>query len=522
MARLDRLGSAKEVAQLGATLGREFSYELIQALSSLDESTLQQALVKLVEAEVLYQRGIGPQARYLFKHALIQDAAYQSLLKSVRQQYHRQIAQTLEEQFAEIAETQPELLAHHYTEAGLITQAIPYWHKAGQRAVSRSANSEAISHLTKGLDLLKTLPATPERAQQELTLQVTLGPALIITKGYAAPEVERAYVRARELCQQSGETSQLFPVLVGLQRFYNARAELQIAHELGEQCLTLAQRAQDPALLVEAHRALGTTLYFLGEFAPAQAHLEWSIALHDLQRHHSLASYVLDPGVSCLSYVAWTLWFLGYPDRAVKRSQEAITLAQELSHPFSLGIALVFAALLHQLRQEWRVVQERAEAGLTLSIEHGFVPSLAYGMTLRGWALAEQGQRTEGIRQIRQGMTTWQATGAELQGTYFLALLAEAYGKGRQAEEGLTMLVEALATVDKTGECFYEAELYRLKGELLLRVGERKSGRKGEQSPHSPTPPFSRSSPERLRSCGDMASWYPGSRLRKPYRSQRK
>jgi predicted ATPase len=220
MARLDRLATVKEVAQLGATLGREFSYEVLKAVSSLDEATLQGELAQLVDAEFLFQRGLPPQARYIFKHALIQDAAYQSLLKSTRQKYHQQIAHVLEERFPETMETHPELVAHHYTEASLIEQAIPYWQKAGQQAAQRSANAEAISHLTRGLDLLKTLPDTPERAQQELTLQIALGGPLMSTKGFAAPEVEKTYARARELCQQVGETPQRFRVLLGLRMFY--------------------------------------------------------------------------------------------------------------------------------------------------------------------------------------------------------------------------------------------------------------------------------------------------------------
>jgi predicted ATPase len=257
IARLDRLSTVREVVQLGATLGREFTYELLQTVSPLDEATLQRELALLVEAELLYQRGMPPQARYIFKHALIQDVAYQSLLKSKRQQYHQQIAQVLEERFTETRETQPELLAHHYTEAGLKEQAIPYWQKAGQRAIERSANAEAIGHLTRGLELLKTLPDTPERAQHELTLQLALGASFLMTKGHAASEVARAYTRARELCQQVGDTSQLFPVLRGLWSFYIARPELRTTRELGEQLLSLAQRVQDPPLFVVAHYALG-------------------------------------------------------------------------------------------------------------------------------------------------------------------------------------------------------------------------------------------------------------------------
>ena len=270
MARLDRLATVKAVAQLGATIGRQFGYELLQAVSPLDDAALQQHLRQLVEAELLYQRGVPPQATYLFKHALIQDAAYQSLLKSTRQQYHQRIAQVLAERFPETAETQPELLAHHYTEAGLAEQAIPYWQQAGQRASLRSANLEAINHLTKGLDVLTTLPDSPERLQHELDLQITLGQALTVTKGFAAPEVGHTYARARELCQQVEETPQLFPVLRGLWNFYLLRGELRTARELAEQLLSLAQRTHDPALLQQAHSALAGALVHLGEFSATQ------------------------------------------------------------------------------------------------------------------------------------------------------------------------------------------------------------------------------------------------------------
>jgi class 3 adenylate cyclase/tetratricopeptide (TPR) repeat protein len=289
LARLDRLSDTRQVAQLGATLGREFSYELLHAVAPLNETDFQTALTKLVEAEILYQCGVGEQARYVFKHALIQDTAYQSLLKSTRQHYHQQIAQALEERFPDTKETQPELLAHHYTEAGLIEQAIPFWQRAGQRANQHSAYVEAISHFTRGLGLLNTLPDTPERVQQELTLQISLGVPLQALHGSAAPEVEQTYTRARALCRQIGETPQLFPVLFGLRTFYYNRGELQIARELGEQLLRLAQRRQDPDLLLEASRALGATLSFIGELTAARTHLEQGIALYNLQLHRSHA-----------------------------------------------------------------------------------------------------------------------------------------------------------------------------------------------------------------------------------------
>jgi predicted ATPase len=239
MARLDRLGTAKQIAQLGAVVGREFAYEVLQAVVPVEETILLQGLMQLVAAELLYQRGLPPQARYTFKHVLIQDAAYQSLLRSTRRQYHRQIAQALEERFPETRETHPELLAHHYTEAGLNAQAIPYWQQAGQRAIERSANVEAINHLTKGLAVLETVPQTPERNQQELTLQLALGAALSMLKGYTAPEMEQAYNRARQLCQQIGDSLERFTALAGLKRFYRSRTELKTAQELGEELIGL-------------------------------------------------------------------------------------------------------------------------------------------------------------------------------------------------------------------------------------------------------------------------------------------
>jgi predicted ATPase len=282
----------------------------------------------------VYQRGVPPQAAYTFKHALIQDAAYQSLLRSTRQQYHQRLAQVLAEQFPETAEMQPELLAHHYTEAGLIAQATPYWQQAGQQAVERSANVEAISHFTKGLELLKTLPDTPERAQHELTLQIALGVPLLATEGWAAPRMGHAYARARELCQHVGDTPQLCSALLGLWGFYLARAEPRTSRELGELLLRLAQSVQDPTFLLEANLALGNTLVWLGEFASAHAHLEQGIALYNPQHHRShIFLYGHDPGVWCRFFAAWALWHLGYPDQALTRSHEALTLEASTEHP---------------------------------------------------------------------------------------------------------------------------------------------------------------------------------------------
>jgi class 3 adenylate cyclase/predicted ATPase len=468
MARLDRLGTAKEIAQLGATIGREFSYELLHAVSFVSDETLQHGLKQLVEKDLVYQSGVPLQARYLFKHALIQDSAYQSLLKSTRQQYHQQIAQVLDQRFPETKDTQPELLARHYTEAGFSAQAIPYWQQAGQRAVARSAHVEAISHLTKGLELLKTLPATPDRLPQELRLQLAFTP-LMATRGWGAPAVEKTYARARELCRQLGETPQLFPVLWGLYAFYHVRAEYKQERELAEQLLSLAQRVDDPALLLLAHFALGDTLFWCGEFASARAHLEQTIALYDPQQHQSLALlYGQDPGVASRNYTALTLWHLGYPDQALKRVHEALTLAREHAHPYSLAFARTVAAMLHQFRREERACQEWAEATIALCTEQGFPFFLPGGIALQGWARAKQEQGEEGITQIHQSLATCHAIGVELAKPNLFARLAEAYEEMGQVGEGLSALAEALALVEKTGKRMNEAELYRIKGELTL------------------------------------------------------
>jgi class 3 adenylate cyclase/predicted ATPase len=470
MARLDRLMTGKVIAQLGATIGRQFSYELLQKISQLDGLTLQRELERLVEAELVYQRGVPPQAHYFFKHALIQDAAYQSLLKSTRQHYHQRIALVLESQFPETTAEQPELVAHHYTEAGLIAQAVDYWQKAGQSAAQRSAYVEAIAHLRQGLALLETLPETPQRLQREVDMHIALGVSLIATKGWAAPEVRETYTSARQLCERLEDAHQLFPILRGLWNYYNMRAEYQRAHALGEQLLTLAHQAQDATMLPAAHRALGSTLCYLGAAASAQTHFAQGIALYDPKQHRALAFlHGEDAGVTCRSYDAALLWCLGYPDQGLTRSQEAVTLAQQMAHPFSLSFALGSAAMFHQLCREERCTQERAEAAMTLAREQGFPYWMAVGSLMRGWALAQQGQAREGIAQLTQGLTAYHATGAGVLRPYLLALLAEAHGTLREPEPGLTALAEALTLVETTGERLCEPELYRLKGALLLQ-----------------------------------------------------
>jgi predicted ATPase len=487
MARLDRLPTVREVAQLGAVLGREFSYELLHALTAMDEAMLQHALTQLVDAELLYQRGRPPRARYLFKHALIQDAAYASLLKSTRQQVHQQVAQLLEARFPDIVAAEPELLGHHYTEAGCHAQAVGYWQQAGTRALQRSANVEAIAHVQCGLALLTALPDTPQRTQHELDFLTTLGPALSATRGYATPEVVQVYTRARELCQQVGETPEHFPILWNLSIFYLARSEHQTALELGEQCLQLAQRVQDKALLLTAHLAVGVIWFYLGKPALACTHLEHTIALYDPEQHHVLAYQygAMDPGIVGFGYYAWALWLRGYPAQARMQNTKALRLAQQFAHPYTLARTLYYDTVLCQLRRDAPAVRDQAEAAITVATAQRFALVQALGPIIHGWAIAIQEHSTEGLVQIRQGLDMYRSTGAEFQRPHFLTLLAEASGLLGQPEGGLAALDEALALMEQTGERYYEAELHRQRGELLLLREAKSHPAQGSREQHA-------------------------------------
>jgi predicted ATPase len=470
-ARIDRL-AAEEKALLHqlAVMGRQFPLSLVRQVVAQPEEALYHLLASLQRKEFLYEQPAFPEPEYIFKHALTQEVAYGTVLHERRKALHERTAQAIESLYVGRLEEHYSDLAHHYSRSGNTAKAVEYLQLAGQQAVQRSANAEAITHLTTALELLATLPDTRERAQQELMLHVTLSLPLHLTRSLASPEVLAAYTRARKLCQQVGETRQLFPVLRGLRGFHMMRGEFLAARELGEQLLGLAQREQDPALLVEAYWGLGGTLFHLGEFSAAQAYLEQGMTFYDAQRPRFSVSLDggLELGVFGLFYAARVLWHLGYPDQALQQSGAARTLAQELSYPLIVAGARVFAALTHQLRRERPLTQEWAEAAITLAREHGIPFGLGTGTVLQGWAQAEQGQSEEGISQIRQGLATLQAAGAGILQSYFLVLLAEAYGKAGQAEDGLAALAEALTVMDKSGERFYEAELYRIKGELLL------------------------------------------------------
>ena len=408
-------------------------------------------------------------AAYRFFHDLYGETLSDQVPPSRQQRWHLQIGARKETGYGAQAPEIAAELAVHFEQGRDADRALRYLQHAADNALRRSAHADAITHLTKALALLPVLPETPERTQRELVVQTTLGPALMATRGYAAPDVEAAYARARALCQQVGDTPQLFQALWGLWYFYLVRAEFQTARELGEQLLHVAQRVQAPALLLLAHRVLGQTLAFLGEFSTAHVHLEREMTLYDPEQHRaSAALYGQDQGVVCRSWAALTLWSLGYPEQALRCSRAALTLAQELAHPFSLAYAMCFAGKLCQLCRDVQAAHERATAAMALCTEQGFALYLARGTILQGWAMAEQGQGAAGLAQMRHGLVAYQATGAEVFRPYYLAFLAEASGKLGQAGEGLSRSGAALAAVHKTGERFYEAELHRIHGELLL------------------------------------------------------
>lgn len=478
MARLDRLSAEKEVVRLGSVLGREFSYELIRAVWPLDEDALTRGLNVVVSAGLLRQVGASHQARYIFGHALIQDAAYESLLKSRRQQLHRQVAQVLERNFATITEGQPELLAHHCAAAGAPAKSISYWLRAAEKSTRRSANKEAVSQIAHGLELLAALPDDAARARLELRLQLTLGAPMVATKGYSAPEVKQTFTRAHQLCDQLGNTAELFPVLFRLRSFYLVHGELTAAREIGERLLSLARRAEDPSLMLEAHYALGAAMFYLGEFAPALTQFESMTAIYDRTRHAAHAfTYGQDPGVAALSYEAWTLGYLGYPTRAIERVKRALELSASVTHTFSQAFAWTFAAMFYQQRNDPEAVLVHSARGIAISREQGFPLWLSMAMMLKGSALTKFGRHDEAIEEIEEGLRGYRAIGAGIAQAHFVGILAQAYGEAGQLDRALTLISEATTEVDgSVGGSFAAAELHRLRGELLLAQSTEQSG----------------------------------------------
>lgn len=472
MARLDKLGRAKETAQLGATLGREFSFELISRVARMSVHMLKENLARLCGSGLLYQQGEYPDQLYIFKHALVQDSAYDSLLKSKRREYHKSIVQVLEAEYIQHGELRPELLAYHFTKAALAEKAVVYWHRASLNAVERSANAEAIEHIGHGLDLITGLPETVEHMQKELELQVALGAPLIAARGYASADIEKAFVRARQLCRQLGDAPELFRVLSGLSSYHLIRANLDKAYEHETQCLEIAQAGNKEALLLQGHSWLGTILFYLSRMDEARNHLQKAVDLYDVRSHRTHGfEYGLDPAILSYVHIIWLLWLLGYPDQAMKQQRKANALVEKLDHPLSSIHLLNFEIVHHYFRGDVRLTQEKAEKQIELAGQHQFPHYVAYATILRGSALAQQHQYEAGIAEMERGLVARRDTGAELARPLFLGLLAQAYGQSGQFEYGLNLLAEATAVIKKTGERWWEPELIRLRGELLWAKG---------------------------------------------------
>ncbi|HWZ67637.1 MAG TPA: adenylate/guanylate cyclase domain-containing protein [Stellaceae bacterium] len=465
MARLDRAPRLREVAQLGSVLGREFAYDMISALAGLEEDLLESGLGQLVADELLYQRGRPPRSRYLFKHALIQEAAYQSLLKRTRQQYHERAAKLLEDRFPEVASTQPELVAHHYTQANCPAQAIAYWHKAGVAAVRTSANVEAIEQFGRGLELVEGLPDPRERAERELDLQMALGHALSATKLQSHPDLGRTYARVWELGRQLGDHAREFTALRGLQLHHLNLLELEKAQHFAEEALRVAERLDDAARLVGGHVSLGQTLFFQGKLEPALAHFRRGFELFDPDMRFPDWPGP-HPAVACQFFAMLISWMLGYPDRSLEELRVAVGSAETLGHPFTLSQTLCWAALVHIFRHEPSAVADYAGRALRICEEHS-IAAQAYTLCVEGWALGPSGDSEKGLAQIRQALDGHPGAPQHM----LLALQADAQLAIGMPEAALVSVAAGLQAVEKTGGAPLEAELYRLKGEALLAAG---------------------------------------------------
>ncbi len=478
--RIQRLEKElRAILMIASVEGETFTAEVVARVQQVQERGLVQRLSqeldkqhRLVTAHIL--AWLGPQrlSLYRFRHQLFQQYVYHSLAESERAYLHEAVGSVLEAIYGEQSEQVAVQLARHFEEAGLMEKAVKYLLEAGKRAARLSAFQESLAQLTKGLALHERLPGTPKRAQTELKLQIALGNALMATKGNAAAEVEQTYNRAWQLSQEllhAGETAHFFPILFGLFGYYMARGEAQTALQVAEEFLQLAQRQQDPAMIV-AHRCMGFR-FVLGELVSARAHFEQIVALYNPEQHRPLTfQYAQDPGPTALCLGALVLWLLGYGEQARRWSDRGLMLAREGAHAYTLVSALNSSSWLHHFCQERAGIQEQAEEVIAICTKQGIALLLAWGTILRGWALAEQGQGEAGINQIHQGLAAAQAMEAGVFRTHQLTLLAETYDAVGEPEAGLRVLAQALAQVETTGERFWEAEIYRLKGELLLKL----------------------------------------------------
>ncbi len=470
MARLDRIEGDRDVAQLAATLGREFNHELLAAVVNVDEPTLQAELAKLVQAEILYTKGRAPGCTYIFKHALVEDALYNALVKGKRQQFHGRIAEVLQARFPLTVQSQPELLAHHFTEAGLTETAVDYWLKAGLHSRERSAEIEAIGHLTRGLTLLETLEESSARDARELELLIALGTAYVASRGYAAPQIGPVFRRARALCERLGKSPQLVATVVGIWEWHFVRGDLQLCTELVAEAMELARPLDDPGAMMEAFYVAGQTKLYQADFAGARDHFVTALSeFDDRQRATFWAAQTSHyASVNILCNLAIALWHLGYPDQALEANRDVCRLARELGHPFSLAYGLHHTSWLYQFCRLGVDVQKTAEEQIAISAEQRFALWHATGTFFRGGGILLQGRSQESLPLLLKGHDDFRTTGAEILRPFQLSALGEAYIQAARFGEAHAVLDEGLALSEKNDDRVQEAELRRLNGELLL------------------------------------------------------
>lgn len=470
MSRLDRLGPSREIAQIGAALGRSFPHQLIAAVAPGSPAALRSALDQLTTADLIHRRGEPPDATYIFRHALVQDVAYESLLRSRRTQLHSRIADVLDGQFAQSIESEPEIMAHHLARAGRIEEAISYLRKAGEHAIRRSANVEAIRHLQRGLELLEQLPESNERQQVQLGIDVVLGQALIAGRGYAAPETRDVLLRAKGLLHILTDPADRFAVLYGIWACYYVGGEVALQQEAASEFLASAEQAKDSAALCIAHRALGTTFVTMGEFATGRWHLEQARSLYDPERHLRFRyQYGQDIGTTALCYLCWALWHLGHTDHAAAVAREAVACAEKLDHPHTTAYAICHArGMMDMFRRDASETVAYTEEVIALCNEHGFPFWAAGAQIMNGWAKSAQGQVEEGIATLEGGLNRWRRTGARLWLPMFLASEAEACAGIGALDRALEGIERAIAVASETGERWAMAEILRLKATLIL------------------------------------------------------
>jgi predicted ATPase len=474
MARLDRLPHAREIAQIGAVIGREFPHELLAAITGRGDQDVQFALDRLTESGLIQQRGAPPQVTYLFKHALVQDAAYATLLRSRRIELHARIAGVLEERFPETAETQPERLAHHFSEAGLADPAIAYWMRAGELASRRWANLEAVAHFRRGMAIVDSRNDRADGEEQEFQLLIAFGQALMNTRSTTDPEVADTYARARRLASQIGRPAELFKAVWGSWLTTISRGDMPATQQLIEELFEIAEAQDDTGLLLQAHHAAWTSIVNQGDMAAAQKHAKAGISIYRREFHgqHALTYGGHDPGECAHICSAQANFLLGHADVSRFHVEQAVALARDLGHPPTLGHAYQFGAEVYALLREPRMVEQLLESWLPIIATHSTTISAATAKMLRGWALATRGRGGEGLLELRAGLDAWRATGSRIWEVCRLARAADAYRVAGHASEALSLINDAQEAMERRGGRWFEAELHRIRGKLFVAAGD--------------------------------------------------